>query len=150
MADKRYEADDPLEPTAVALPANRETVAYMGRCFVEELARMGYRRNALLAFFRNPFYQGPHLVYRQLGEGFVRNLIEEEMAKKPAAGMAGANGKNCAGIDEDLQCLCGALASSAWKFHHDSYGAHGQAHSGVRSQRPSMTRGASAEAEQDA
>ena len=84
MADKPYDADDPLEPTAVTLPADREEVAYMGRCFVEEFARLGYRRNALLALFRTPFYQGPHLVCRQLGEEFVQGLIEEEMTRRAA------------------------------------------------------------------
>jgi len=82
MAEKPYAYDDPLEPTAVTLPADREAVAYMGRCFVEEFARLGYRRNALMALFRTPFYQGPHMVYRQLGEGFVRGLIDEEMAQR--------------------------------------------------------------------
>ena len=82
MAEKPYAYDDPLEPTAVTLPADREAVAYMGRCFVEEFARMGYRRNALMALFRTPFYQGPHMVYQQLGEGFVRGLIDEEMAQR--------------------------------------------------------------------
>jgi len=86
MAEKRYEAGDPLEPTAVTLPAEREDVAYMGRCFVEEFARMGYGQNALIALFRNPFYQGPHLVYQQLGEGFVQGLIEEEMTRRTARG----------------------------------------------------------------
>jgi hypothetical protein len=85
MAEKLYESGDPLEPTAVTLPAGREAVAYMGRCFVEEFARLGFRRNALMALFRSPFYQGPHLVYRQLGEGFVQGLIEEEMARRAAA-----------------------------------------------------------------
>jgi hypothetical protein len=89
MAEKRYEADDALEPTAVTLPADREAVAYMGRCFVEEFARMGYRRNALMALFRTPLYQGPHLVYRQLGEGFVRGLIEDEMARRTATASRG-------------------------------------------------------------
>ena len=82
MAEKPYADDDPLEPTAVTLPADREAVAYMGRCFVEEFARMGYRQNALMALFRTPFYQGPHMVYRQLGEGFVSGLIEEEMTRR--------------------------------------------------------------------
>ena len=84
MAEKPYESGDPLEPTAVTLPADRDDVAYMGRCFVEEFARLGYRQNALLALFRNPFYQGPHMVYGQLGEGFVLGLIEEEMARRTA------------------------------------------------------------------
>ena len=82
MSEKPYAADDPLEPAAVALPADREAVASMGRCFVEEFARMGYRQNALMALFRTPFYQGPHMVYRQLGEGFVSGLIEDEMARR--------------------------------------------------------------------
>jgi hypothetical protein len=71
MAENPYAADDPLEPTAVTLPADRETVAYMGRCFVEEFARMGYRQNALMALFRTPFYQGPHYGLPPVGRGFV-------------------------------------------------------------------------------
>ena len=89
MAEKPYQADDPLEPTAVTLPAGRDDVAYMGRCFVEEFARLGFRKNALMAFFRSPFYQGPHLVYRQLGEGFVQGLIEEQMARRTARTRSG-------------------------------------------------------------
>ena len=89
MAEKSYADDDPLEPTAVTLPADREAVAYMGRCFVEEFARMGYRRNALMALFRTPFYQGPHMVYRQLGEGFVSSLIDEEMTRRAARASRG-------------------------------------------------------------
>lgn len=84
MAEKPYESGDPLAPTAVTLPADWEAVAYMGRCFVEEFARLGFRRNALMALFHNPFYQGPHLVYQQLGEGFVRSLIDEEMERRVA------------------------------------------------------------------
>ena len=92
MAEKPYAYDDPLEPTAVTLPADREAVAYMGRCFVEEFARMGYRQNALMALFRTPFYQGPHMVYRQLGEGFVSGLIDEEMTRRAARTRSGVAG----------------------------------------------------------
>jgi hypothetical protein len=92
MAEKPYAADDSLEPTAVTLPADQEAVAFMGRCFVEEFARLGYRRNALMALFRTPFYQGPHMVYRQLGEGFVSGLIDEEMTRRAARTRSGVTG----------------------------------------------------------
>ena len=88
MADKPYETADPMEPVAVAVPGDEDSMAEMGRCFVDEFVRMGWRRNALLALYRDPFFQGPHLVYRKMGEEWVQSLIEEALAVRrgPAAG----------------------------------------------------------------
>jgi hypothetical protein len=47
----------------------------MAECWVEEFARMGYSEDALVALFRNPFYQGPHLAWQQKGEPWVREMI---------------------------------------------------------------------------
>lgn len=47
----------------------------MAECFAEEFARMGYSEEALLALFRDPFYQGPHLAFQQRGEEWVRTLL---------------------------------------------------------------------------
>ena len=87
MADKPYEAEDPLAPVAVVIPGDEDSVAEMGRCFVDEFVRMGWRRNALLAVFRDPFFQGPYLVYRKMGEEWVETLVDEALAAGNGAGV---------------------------------------------------------------
>ncbi len=77
MVHKEYEAEDPLAMVGVILdePPDDDAIAEMGRCFVEEMARMGWRPNTILNIFRNPFYAGPHMVYQRLGEPFVVEMI---------------------------------------------------------------------------
>lgn len=53
-----------------------DQLAFMAECFAEEFANMGYSQEALLALFRNPFYQGPHLAYQRRGEEWVRQLLQ--------------------------------------------------------------------------
>ena len=79
MAEKRFEQDDPLEMVGVVLPQQMDDAALteMACCFVEELARMGYRGEKLMRLFRNPFYGGPHSIYLAKGEEFVRSLVEQ-------------------------------------------------------------------------
>ena len=79
MADKQFEQEDPFEMVGVVLPELMDDAALteMACCFVEELARMGYGREKLMRVFRDPFYKGPHAVYRSKGEEFVRALVEQ-------------------------------------------------------------------------
>ena len=79
MPKDKFEEDDPLEMVGVGLPEamDEEALVEMGCCFVEELARMGYRGEKLMRIFRNPFYQGPHAVYKAKGEEFVRALVDQ-------------------------------------------------------------------------
>ena len=79
MADKQFERDDPFEMVGVALPQEMddEALTEMACCFVEELARMGYQGEKLMRLFRDPFYKGPHSVYRAKGEGFVQALVAQ-------------------------------------------------------------------------
>ena len=78
MAEKKFEQDDPFEMVGVVLPEAMDdaALAEMACCFVEELARMGYGRERLMRVFRDPFYKGPHAVYRSKGEEFVRALVD--------------------------------------------------------------------------
>lgn len=79
MAEKDFEADDPLALTGAVLaldPAEgAEAERRMAATFIEEYARLGYDDPALLALFRDPFYRFPHAVYRERGEAWVRELI---------------------------------------------------------------------------
>ncbi len=79
MPKDRYEEDDPFEIVGVVLPEamDDDTLATMACTFVEELARMGYRGEQLMRLFRDPFYAGPHAVYRAKGEAFVRALVAQ-------------------------------------------------------------------------
>lgn len=78
MAEKKFEQDDPFEMVGVVLPEAMDDAALteMACCFVEELARMGYGGEKLMRVFRDPFYKGPHAVYRSRGEEFVRALVD--------------------------------------------------------------------------
>jgi hypothetical protein len=53
----------------------RDHVAEMAETFVIELKRMRWTNEAILTAFRNPFYAGPHYVYRNRGEDFVVDLL---------------------------------------------------------------------------
>jgi hypothetical protein len=80
---KGPEPDDPMERIGVEVHASsavpEEGCEMMGRAFIEEFAEFGWGPERLLALFRNPFYQGPHGVYRSKGEAFVKRLISEYM-----------------------------------------------------------------------
>ena len=77
MAEKQFEQGDPFQMVGVVLPETMDDAALteMACCFVEELARMGYGREKLMRVFRDPFYKGPHAVYRSKGEEFVMALV---------------------------------------------------------------------------
>ena len=72
----KYDPDptDPLAPTALRVPGDP---THMAECIVEEYLLMGYGDDALLALFRDPFYQGIHPFYQEYGEAGIRALIAE-------------------------------------------------------------------------
>ena len=73
---KAPEHDDPMELTGVALPApDASSVLEMTDCFAEEFLRMGAPPERVIAMFRSPFYAGPHLAWRTLGEAAVRERV---------------------------------------------------------------------------
>ena len=84
MAEKPFEAEDPFTVVGVndLGPMPDDAVEEMGRCFVEELARMGWGRARILHAFHHPFFQGPHLVYQRKGEAFVQALLNEVFAAR--------------------------------------------------------------------
>lgn len=79
MLKKEFEGDDPFALVGQGFPCpdGYDSSGEMARCFVEEFALLGYPAGFVLSIFRNPFYQGPHGVYRAKGEGFVLELIRE-------------------------------------------------------------------------
>ena len=73
MPRDEFEADDPMELVGVALPdGDPEELA---SSIVEEFIRMGLSDPELLGLFHDPFYTGPHAIWRSRGDEYVRGLI---------------------------------------------------------------------------
>ena len=49
----------------------------MAECIIEEYVRLGWDERRLLSIFANPMFLATHRIYRQKGEGYVRQLIRE-------------------------------------------------------------------------
>ncbi len=80
MTHKENEPDDPVEMIGIQLPhQTEEQLRDMALCFAEEFAREGWSREKLLKMFQSPFYQGPHLVWKQKGDDFILSVIDEAM-----------------------------------------------------------------------
>jgi hypothetical protein len=48
---------------------------------VEEFIRHGLSDRELLHLFREPFYAGPHAIWRSRGDAYVRRLIDRARAR---------------------------------------------------------------------
>ncbi|MBI4115648.1 MAG: hypothetical protein HY447_03630 [Candidatus Omnitrophica bacterium] len=80
MPKDETDPEDPMEMIGIELPAQSEDeLRDMALCFAEEFAREGYDEERLFAMFRNPFYQGPYLAWKQKGDEFIRSVIQEAM-----------------------------------------------------------------------
>lgn len=93
---KEWEPDDPVEMMGLQLAGQSEAqLRDMALCFAEEFIREGWDEERLLKLFKNPFYKGPYLVFRQKGDPFVRSVILEALRmwrpntqKSPEGGQA--------------------------------------------------------------
>lgn len=54
----------------------RDHIEEMAEAFIIEFKRMQWTDEAILAMFRNPFYAGPHYVYKERGQQYVVEMIE--------------------------------------------------------------------------
>lgn len=54
----------------------RDHVEEMAEAFIIEFMRMRWTNERILEMFRNPFYMGPHYVYKAKGEQYVIDLIK--------------------------------------------------------------------------
>jgi hypothetical protein len=84
MADKEFEEDDPMELVGTVMDSDEDAIEEMGFTFVEELARMKWPREDILAVFMDPHYRGPHSVYAARGLGYVNALIDSVLGPRPA------------------------------------------------------------------
>ena len=74
MPKDEFEEDDPMELVGVALPDGDPDE--MACSIVEEFIRMGLSDQELLHLFHDPFYAGPHAIWRKRGEAYVQTLID--------------------------------------------------------------------------
>jgi hypothetical protein len=89
MAEKDFEADDPMEFVAMRFPVPEgvDADAEMTRCFVEEYAVMGMPPERVLRLFKSPFFEGTHKVMATRGERFVQEIIDDVFGlTRPAGG----------------------------------------------------------------
>jgi len=93
LAHKFFEEDDPFELVGVELsgsfPTGVDPLEEMARTFIDEYARIGWNRGQLLKLFQDPFYQGPHMIYKAKGELFIQRLIAERTPARPVGHGAG-------------------------------------------------------------
>jgi hypothetical protein len=76
MAEKQFETEDPMELVGILMEGDVQAIEEMGLIFVEELANMKWPREEIEAVFKDPFYRGPHTVYRARGPAFVSSLLD--------------------------------------------------------------------------
>src|SRR5215467_14097024 len=70
--------DDPLEMQAFEVPGDTDL---MFRIVVEELARMGSDKAAIIALARDPFYAALHGLWRLHGEEGFTQRVSQILAK---------------------------------------------------------------------
>ncbi|MBI2167043.1 MAG: hypothetical protein HYU34_02225 [Candidatus Omnitrophica bacterium] len=78
MPKDEFDPEDPMELVGVELPAgSEEGLREMALTFAEEFIRSGFSEDRVLAMFKNPFYQGPYLVWQAKGEVYVNQMIQQ-------------------------------------------------------------------------
>lgn len=76
---KEFEDDDPMELIGSVMGIGEDGMEEIGLTFVEELARMDWSQEEILTIFSDPFYRGPHTVFRAKGAEYVKRLIVSVM-----------------------------------------------------------------------
>ena len=72
-----FESPADFELTHHVVPGEpgRDHIEEMAEAFIIEFKRMRWTNEAILAMFRNPFYAGPHYVYKERGEQYIVDLL---------------------------------------------------------------------------
>jgi hypothetical protein len=73
--------DDPMEMIGMVMPGEPGQLEAMAECLVEEYVRLGWDARRLMTLFVNPMFMATHRIYRQKGEAYVRELIDQTCAK---------------------------------------------------------------------
>lgn len=80
-----FEDPDPSDPMTlhgVAIEtADDSAVRTMAECFIEEYARLGFDAPRIVRMFQTAGYAGPNMAWRALGEGVVKEMVTECLAR---------------------------------------------------------------------
>ena len=77
-----YHDPDPTDPSmlvGVGVTCSDEDLRSMAASFASELAQLGNDARRIVSLFEKPFYAGPHLAWRTLGEEQVRHIVKESV-----------------------------------------------------------------------
>ena len=78
MPKSEFDPEDPMEFVGVELAEQSEAALRdMALCFAEEFVRDGWDEEKIFHVFRNPFYKGPYLAWKQKGDEFIRSVIRD-------------------------------------------------------------------------
>ena len=84
---------DPMELVGMEFPAGAGAVEEMVRVYAVEYRRLGWERDRILATFRSPRYASAHGAWNALGEGRVRELVDEALEPFLPPAAAGGAGR---------------------------------------------------------
>ena len=71
---KEYEPDDPMELVGVELPGDQDQVL---EDIVQEYLLMGWSPPAIFFLFQTPNYTATHRIYKEKGEAYVKDRIQQ-------------------------------------------------------------------------
>ena len=86
---KEFEPDDPMELVGVEIPGGDPDQLIDD--IVLEYMSMGWSTRQITFLFRSPYYAATHQIYRQRGEAFVKNRIQD-LAQQWQAGWINSAG----------------------------------------------------------
>jgi hypothetical protein len=73
--------EDPYELVGMVVPGEEGQLEAMAEALVEEFVMLGWNEKRLITLFVNPFYLATHRIYRQKGEEYVQELIQQVCAR---------------------------------------------------------------------
>lgn len=81
MPQKAFAKEDPMELVGMVMPGEPGTLEKMAEALIDEYVRLGWDERRLMTLFTNPMFMATHRIYRQKGEAYVRDLIQETCAR---------------------------------------------------------------------
>ncbi len=84
MENPEFDPHDPFDlvGTIVPMEEGRDGLDEMARTIIQEFITIGWSDKVILHMFKKARYRGPHSIYKQRGEEYIKTLIEEEIASR--------------------------------------------------------------------
>ena len=82
MEKPEFDPHDPFDlvGTIVPMEEGRDGLDEMARTIIQEYITIGWGEQVIFHMFSKEKYRGPHSIYKQRGEEYIKKLIEEEIA----------------------------------------------------------------------